>query len=88
MVNIKRLLRPPMGFTTREPRKIPGGRSKPPFCNAGQVPSTPARMKILALVFALSVNLGRVPCTSQYHRPDPGGFISGLLWRQDAQVGL
>ena len=42
--------------TTRTPRQVPRDRSKPSLCDTGPVPPIPARMKLLALVLALSVN--------------------------------
>ena len=56
MMNTPRFRRPLTRNTTRTPRQVPRGRSKPPLCDTGPVPPTPARMKLLALVLALSVN--------------------------------
>ena len=56
MMNTPRLRRPLTGNTTLTPRQVPRHRPKPSLNDTGPVPPIPARMKLLALVLALSVN--------------------------------
>ena len=65
--------RPSTRNTTRAPMQVSRDRSKPPFYGTGPVPPTPARMKLLALVLALSAN----------SRPDaPNCEITSLGFRR------